>query len=401
MDGNCSSEIPQEDQDFPPSVILLSSKGKKYRAKKKRSKAFVQRVFSQSDQLQALLKDDRHAKRYADMSRDIEVVDKLGDLYEKYASEHGSWKRVKYNRQEGVGFDCAAFGDFRNFLLHVGPKPTLIADAPRYTCDRINSEDAYKPGNVRWATDQEQSENRGSVNKVRAPDGRQVTKAQIAKETGFTPEAVRQGYSRGKTAAYFYDKRGNIDPVREWQFPQEKRAWWEAEFRLVRRYYRQPKIEFYIERLQQDRSKVINDSSRLERLDMVILDTQREYERRKLLKQNQDLARIDAVISAHAPELSNINPLPKLPPPPPAKPTKQAQAIDCMKAEQEAAWQRRQEAERQRREEKKREKEETDAFYAFMQGRIKQLMQERDLDVGEASSLAHREYQQSEKKEDA
>lgn len=44
---------------------------------------------------------------------------------------------------------------FERFLAHVGAKPS-----PKHSLDRIDNEDGYRPGNVRWATHSEQMRNR-------------------------------------------------------------------------------------------------------------------------------------------------------------------------------------------------------------------------------------------------
>src|SRR5690242_7798856 len=52
-----------------------------------------------------------------------------------------------------------AFRNFRDFLLHVGPKPSRGA-----TLDRIdNTDPEYGPGKVRWADKRTQNSNKGDT----------------------------------------------------------------------------------------------------------------------------------------------------------------------------------------------------------------------------------------------
>jgi hypothetical protein len=46
------------------------------------------------------------------------------------------------------------FTSFEQWFAELGPRPT-----PEHSVDRINNDGNYEPGNVRWATDEEQNRN--------------------------------------------------------------------------------------------------------------------------------------------------------------------------------------------------------------------------------------------------
>ena len=61
-----------------------------------------------------------------------------------------------YDRYGGRGITiCAEWDDFPAFVRDVGERPS-----PQHTLDRINQNGNYEPGNVRWATPEEQAGNR-------------------------------------------------------------------------------------------------------------------------------------------------------------------------------------------------------------------------------------------------
>ncbi len=84
--------------------------------------------------------------------------------------EYGCWKAMirrchSPNSKDFPGYGgrhptpitvCEAWReDFMAFYRDVGPRP-----GPAYSLDRINNEQGYSPGNVRWATMKEQNRNR-------------------------------------------------------------------------------------------------------------------------------------------------------------------------------------------------------------------------------------------------
>lgn len=74
---------------------------------------------------------------------------------------------------------------FKLFLLDMGHRP------PGHTLDRINNDKGYEPGNCRWATTWEQSNNRRN-NRIVEFRGEKMTMAQMCKLTGI-PRGVVTG----------------------------------------------------------------------------------------------------------------------------------------------------------------------------------------------------------------
>jgi len=115
------------------------------------------------------------------------------------SSEYRSWhamndrchreKHKSYPRYGGRGIKVFAEwhgpGGFERFLAYIGPKPT-----PRHTIDRYPDKAGnYEPGNVRWATPKEQSNNT-ATNRILTWNGRTQTVTQWAREYGISTMAL-------------------------------------------------------------------------------------------------------------------------------------------------------------------------------------------------------------------
>jgi hypothetical protein len=100
-----------------------------------------------------------------------------------------------YENYGGRGITvCAEWvgsGGFTAFLEHMGKAPS-----PQHTLDRLDNEQGYKPGNLRWATPKEQARNRRDNHLITA-FGRQQCLAAWAEEVGLSPTTIRYRILKG------------------------------------------------------------------------------------------------------------------------------------------------------------------------------------------------------------
>lgn len=102
-------------------------------------------------------------------------------------------KLVEYPHYGGRGITvCAPWrASFEAFLADAGPAPS-----PSHSIDRIDVNGNYEPGNVRWATKTEQSNNRRD-NLVAVINGKKVSLAEAARTSGLTLRGLLKRLERG------------------------------------------------------------------------------------------------------------------------------------------------------------------------------------------------------------
>jgi hypothetical protein len=130
-----------------------------------------------------------------------------------------------YERYGGRGIKvCDRWKDsFPAFLADMGPRPS-----DEHSIDREDNDGNYEPGNCRWATIEVQANNRS--NNIRLEiDGRAMTVAECAEETGLSKELIYIRLKRGLSsveAVRPLARKHVSDPFYRTPISQRDAAWY-------------------------------------------------------------------------------------------------------------------------------------------------------------------------------
>lgn len=119
----------------------------------------------------------------------------------------GAWKsywrakkRVSDNHHGAYGHVEFRFDSFEQWFEELGPRPEGMS------IDRINSRGHYEPGNVRWATHEQQCKNRASNHLVNY-NGKMMCLSEAAKAAGVNRSTLERRLKSGCPESHLFLKK--------------------------------------------------------------------------------------------------------------------------------------------------------------------------------------------------
>jgi hypothetical protein len=89
---------------------------------------------------------------------------------------------------------CERWRSFETFIADMGERPSAA-----HSLDRKDNDLGYFPDNCRWATDEEQNDNKRKVTRTVEIDGREMPLLEACKLRGIEPQIVYQRLCNGWT----------------------------------------------------------------------------------------------------------------------------------------------------------------------------------------------------------
>jgi hypothetical protein len=138
----------------------------------------------------------------------------------KISSEYKSWAGMKYRCYDPKYYQFKNYGgrgikvcdrwlnSFENFLEDMGPKPSQLHTLDRYP----NKNGDYELVNCRWAT-QEQQQNNRTNNCIVEYMGQEMTLIQAARKIGMWEQNLRRELKKGRTIPELIGRRNRKNPI--------------------------------------------------------------------------------------------------------------------------------------------------------------------------------------------
>jgi hypothetical protein len=188
--------------------------------------------------VRAALSDPVSAARYAQVVADALAMTK-GELQRTYQAEYNS---LRSRRQQAKARHIPysdSLKDIRDWLIHLGPRP-----GKGFTVDRVKPGKGYRPGNLRWATKLEQTQNRKVTKWHSLPTGERLTTKQLAVRHNMSYSAVYKRLQRGWTIERLLHLATPAG-LEAWRFPPDLAKHCEKLYRQ-RKVYKQHRIDWFI-----------------------------------------------------------------------------------------------------------------------------------------------------------
>lgn len=126
-------------------------------------------------------------------------------------------RNAAYRNYGAIGIRVAPewVASFSRFIADVGRRPPgKVGRYPKYTLDRINNAGNYEPGNVRWATREEQANNTRQNHYVEYRGERKTVTA-WCKELGLDHNRIAQRIWYGWSVERAFEEP--VHPINSWK----------------------------------------------------------------------------------------------------------------------------------------------------------------------------------------
>lgn len=185
--------------------------------------------------------DAKYAALYSSMEANALRMTK-GQLQAIYAPEYNSLRsRRQQARLRHIKF-ADSLKDIRDWLIHLGPRPVIS-----WTVDRIKSAKGYQPGNLRWASKLEQTQNRKITKWHTMPEGGFLSTKRLAERLNLPYPTVYKRLRSGWTVERLLADEGPYQ-LESWNFPKALATYCRPLYQQ-RKNYKQTRIDWFIEHL--------------------------------------------------------------------------------------------------------------------------------------------------------